>query len=168
MFKDKKNIIILILSAIILIMIIGSVAFFITRKVEGNTHIDGSKLSSLELLEMFKKEGYEIRITELDGTLYIILNNKREGITIQRIPNTLLGTMMTFDDDSINNEMADLITLSYNNTKEKEQQYKAYENWMKYYNITRTQLSEMLDDYYRNNKDKTETINTEELLKTIK
>ena len=74
---------------------------------------------------------------------------------------------MTFDDDSINDEMADLITISENDSKEKQEQYEAYKSWMEYYNITKTQLSEMLDTYYNNNKDKIETINTEDLLKSL-
>ena len=64
-------------------------------------------------------------------------------------------------------EMADLITISENDSKEKQEQYEAYKSWMEYYNITKTQLSEMLDMYYNNNKDKIETINTEDLLKSL-
>ena len=127
-------------------------------------------MSSSELLEMFEKEGYKIELTEFSGQsgTYIILEDNKNGITIQKILNTLLGTMMTFEDNTINDKMADLIDLSENNTKEKEQQYEAYERWLKKYNITKTQLSQMLDSYYNNNKDKIEVINTDELLKSFK
>lgn len=166
MLKDKKNITILILSIIILILIVGIISFFIINQHHKKS-IDGSNLSNSELLEMFSKEGYEVKLTNIDGKLYINLENDKEGITIQRISDTLIGTLMTFNDDSINNEMADMITLSENNTKEKKLQYEAYKNWLDYYNTTKTQISEMLDTYYKNNKDKVEYINTEELLKSF-
>lgn len=167
MFKDKKNVVILILSIIILIMLIGIAIVLIFNQYHKKT-IDGSNLSTSELLEMFYQEGYEVELINIDGTLYINLENEREGITIQRIPDTLVGTLMTFDDDSINDEIADLITLSRNDTKGKQQQYEAYKNWMEYYNITKAQLTKMLDTYYNNNKDKIEMINTEELLQSFK
>lgn len=163
MLKDKKNIIILTLSIVIFAMIICIILFFSMNKSDKETTVDGSKMSSSELLDMFKSEGYEIRLTNLDGTLYIILENEIDGITIQRIPDTLIGTLMTFNDDSINDEMADLITISENDSKEKQEQYKAYKSWMEYYNITKSQLSEMLDEYYKNNKDKIEIIDTNSL-----
>lgn len=163
MLKDKKNIIILILSIVIFAMLICIILFFSINKTNNETTIDASKMSSSELLDMFKSEGYEIRLTNLDGILYIILENEKDGITIQRILNTLVGTLMTFDDDSINNEMADLITISENDSKERQEQYKAYKSWIEYYNVTKTQLSEMLDEYYENNKDKVEIIDTNTL-----
>lgn len=167
MLKDRKNIIILILSIIIFIMVIGIIVFLSINSATKERKLDRSKMSSSELLEMFENEGYEIKMSNIDGTLYINLENERDGITIQRIPDTLIGTLMTFDDDSINDEMADLITISENDSKEKQEQYEAYKSWMEYYNITKTQLSEMLDMYYNNNKDKIETINTEDLLKSL-
>ena len=163
MLKDKKNIIILILSIVIFAMLICIILFFSINKTNNETTIDASKMSSSELLDMFKSEGYEIRLTNLDGILYIILENEKDGITIQRILNTLVGTLMTFDDDSINNEMADLITISENDSKERQEQYKAYKSWIEYYNVTKTQLSGMLDEYYENNKDKVEIIDTNTL-----
>ncbi len=168
MFKDKKNVIILLLSIIILLLIIGFIIFFVITKPKDKPSIDASKLSSIELLEMFNQEGYKIEMTNIDGTLHLDLENEKEGITIQKIPNTLVGTLMTFNDDSINNEMADIITLSYNDTKEKEQQYKAFKSWLEYYNVSKTQISEMLDDYYNDNKNEIEYVDTEELLKSFK
>lgn len=168
MLKDKKNIIILSLSVFLIVSIIVILIVVFAPKKLSSKNIDGSKLSSLELYEMFKEENYKIKITNIDGTLYINLENESEGITIQRIPNTLTGPMMTYDDDSINDKMADLIDLSRNNTEEKQQQYKAYQSWLKHYNITKTQLSEMLDEYYTNHKNETEFINTKELLNSFK
>lgn len=168
MFKDKKNVIILLLSIIIFLLVIGFIICFVITKPKDKPSIDASKLSNVELLEMFNQEGYKIEMTNIDGTLYLMLKNKKEGITIQRIPNTLVGTLMTFGDDSINDEMADIITLSSNDTKEKEQQYKAFKSWLEYYNVSKTRISEMLDDYYGDNKDEVEYIDTEELLKSFK
>lgn len=170
MFRDKKNVVIFVLSVIILMIVIGFATFLILNSIKNNKNVDGSKMSSSELLEMFEKEGYKIELTEFSGQsgTYIILEDNKNGITIQKILNTLLGTMMTFEDNTINDKMADLIDLSENNTKEKEQQYEAYERWLKKYNITKTQLSQMLDSYYNNNKDKIEVINTDELLKSFK
>ncbi len=161
--EKKKDIIILILCIIVTILIVGFILFS-TNKLTKATSIDGSEMSSYELIEMFKQEGYEIKITNLDNYIYISLKNDKKGITIQKIPNTLVGTLMTFDDDSINNEMADLIDMSENDTPQKKQQYKAFESWLEHYNISKSQISQMLDYYYTNNKSETKFINTKELL----
>ena len=168
MLKDKKNIIILLLITIILI-IIGITIALASKLNEKNFSktIDSSKLSSTELLEMFEDEGYQIELityTSLPSTVYIIFNNKTEGITIQRIYDTYVGNQMTFDDDSINDEMADLLYSDRNDTEEEKQQYKAYRSWLNNHNITKTQLSNMLDVYYEKNKDKIKTININEFL----
>lgn len=165
MFKDKKNVIILILSIVVLIFIIAMITIIINQHHKNSK--DGSNLSSSELLEMLYQEDYKIEITNIDKTIHITLKNKKKGITIQRIYNTYLGTLMTFENDIINDERADVIKLSNNTTNKEKQQYKAYEDWLEYYNITQTQISEMLDYYYDINKNKTETINTEELLNSF-
>lgn len=155
MLKDKKNIVIFILSLIILIMIVGIAILLIFNLVSKTKTIDGSEMSSYELLEMFKQEGYEVQIYKSGNTtIYVNLENEKEGITIQRIYNNYIGNLMTFDDDSINDEMADLIDANKNDTVLKKQQYEAYENWIKKYNITKLQISEMLDKYYNENKNK--------------
>lgn len=163
--KDKKNIIIMLLIVVIIILLFLFILFPIINKKNVN-NIDGSNMSSSKLIEMFNKEGYNIKLTKFYGQsgTYIILENQTEGVTIQRIVNTLIGTLMTFGDKSVNNERADLIDISRNNTKEKEQQYKIYQSWLKHYNITKTQLSDMLDYYLINNDEQTENININELL----
>lgn len=153
MFKDKKNIIILLLSILIIIMSIVIVIFL--TLFNKHPKIDVSKMTSSELIEMFKQEGYEIVIYKSNNsTIYVNLENSKEGITLQRIYNIYLGNLMTFDNDSINDEMADLIDTNKNNNILKKQQYEAYESWLKKYNITIFQISEMLDKYYSDNKDK--------------
>lgn len=165
MFKDRKNIIILILSIIIFVLIMAFMIYFIFNKYSGFKNIDGSNMSTLELTEMFKSEGYELQVININGTMYTTLENKAEGITIQKIYNTLVGNLMTYDDDTINDEMADLLDTTSNDTLEKKQQYEAYEKWLNIYNITKVQLTKVLDDYYAENKNNAEIINTQELLK---
>lgn len=146
---DNKNVAILVLSIILGIIILLFILFTIFNQIKKSEMIDASDFSSSELIKMFDEEGYEIKIyTSGEYTTYVNLENNEKGITIQRIYNDLIGTLMTFDDDSINNEMADLIDTSENDTVEEEQQYEAFENWLKKYNITKLQVSDMLDTYY--------------------
>lgn len=143
--SDKKNIIILILAILLVLAII----IIIVPKTQKTKSIDGSEYSSYELINMFEEESYTFEIwTSGEYTTYIILENESEGITIQRIYNDLVGTSMTFDDDTINDDMADLIDTSNNDTVEKKQQYEAFENWLDSFNITKLQVSETLDTYY--------------------
>lgn len=169
----KKNIVILILSIIIVIMAIVIILLLFNKNIITDTassttySIDGSKMSNSKLLEMFEKEGYEIKIecfSNSKSTMYVILDNKTEGITIQRIYNIYIGNQLTFSDDSINDSIADLLYTNENDTNDKKQQYKAYQSWLEKYNITKTQLSEMLDTYYNQNPDKIEVIDIDNLL----
>ena len=162
-FKDRKNIVILVLSIIIFIMITSIVVVLILRNIKISKKIDVSNYSYTELVNMFEEKGYKFELYYKNSkynisTVYIILDNETEGITIQRIYNTITGNMMTFDNDSINDKMADLIDTSENDTPEKEQQYKAFENWLKKYNIPKLQVSNMLDTYYDLHKDKAQDL----------
>lgn len=172
----KQTIIIILLSIVILVLTTILVSFIIIKNTSSNEtktySIDGSKMNDAELLEMFQKENYNIKLEKIislssptysDNCVYVIFENEREGIRIQRILNTLVGTLMTYEDDSINDERADLLQLSRNDTKEEQEQYDAFLSWLKKYNITKTQLSNMLDYYYYNNTDKIQTINTDDL-----
>jgi|GEM_PF-5428557 hypothetical protein len=163
-FKNKDNIIIL-LSIIVAVLLATICVIFLTiASSKKSKNIDGSNLNTSELINMFESDGYSLEITNLDGTIYVSLNNKKDGISIQRIFNTYIGTLMTFDDDSINDEMADILNISDNDTEEKKKQYKAYKNWLEYYNISKMQLIDMLDYYYTNNKENIEYIDTNKLL----
>lgn len=167
MKNNSKNAIIIILSIVLTIMLLISIIItsllFLNNSTE-KTSIDGSKMPSTELIQMFQNEGYEIELTNIDNILYIILKNKKEGITIQRIPNTSIGTLMTFKDENINDYMADILDFSYNDTTEKKEQYKTFQNWLNYYNITKVQLSTMLDYYHTANKDKINYIDSKDFL----
>lgn len=161
-FKDRKNIVILVLSLIIFIILMSIATVFILHNIKTSKKIDASNYSYIELVNMFEEKGYKFKLyyqnSRYISTIYIILDNEAEGITIQRIYNNVTGNMMTFDDDSINDEMADLIDTSKNNTPKKEQQYEAFENWLKKYNITKYQVSNMLDTYYDLHKDEAEDL----------
>lgn len=152
----KKNVVVIILSIVIIIMAI-CIIYLISSKNSSELasnksySIDGSQMNDTELIEMLKKEGYNIEVTSSNAssvTTYIILSNDTEGIIIQRIYNPYIGTQMTFRDKNLNDEYADLLYSGDNDTNEKEQQYKAYQSWLEKYNITKTQLSDMLDTYY--------------------
>lgn len=163
---DNKNVAILVLSIILVIIVVLFLLFFILNQVKKSEAIDASGYSSLELIDMFNQEGYDIKIyTSGQYTVYVTLENDSEGITIQRIYNSLVGNMMTFDDNSINDEMADLIDTSENDTPEKEQQYNAFENWLENYNITKLQISDMLDTYYDLHQDEAEDL--DELINNV-
>lgn len=159
---NKKNVI--IFSLLILVIILILIILFLLLNNKNISNIDASNMSYSELLQMFEEEGYKFELTSLDDILYITLKNSSDGITIQRIPNTLVGTLMTFYDNTINGEIADLIDTSKNDTKGKENQYKAFKNWLNYYNLSEMQLCTMLDKYYQTNFDKIEYIDTNKIL----
>ena len=173
----KQNIIIIMLSIIIFILSIAFIAVFINRNITSDNQksysIDGSKMNNEEEFKMLQKENYTISMTQFTSSsykyyysrpIYITLENKQESIRIERIVNTLTGTLMTYRDKSINYEYADLIYSSYNNSDEKKQQYKAFTSWLQKYNISKTQLSDLLDWYYKNNSDKIEIIDEDKIL----
>ena len=156
---DNKNVAILVLSIILGVVILFFILFIMLSQIKKSEMIDTSNYSYSELVAMFNQEGYEITIhTSGQYTVYIVLENNEEGVTIQRIYNNLIGNLMTFDDDSINDEMADLIDTSENDTPEKQQQYKAFENWLNKYNLTKYKISNMLDTYYDLHKDEAEDL----------
>lgn len=159
MFKDKKNIIILLFIIIIILAIYG-IIFLIHGENSNSTETfevkknDWSNLTSTELIDKFQSDGYEISVNLYSSTTaYITLENKNEGIYIQRVQNTLIGGMLSFKNRNINDELADLIDISRNNTDEEKQQYKYFEKWSSQYNVSKTQLTAMLDYYlqYQNN-----------------
>lgn len=164
-FIDKKNIIILVLLIIILSLIIFISNFIYIRTNSSN--INKSNYSYEQLLRMLEDDGYYVRIRDIDNCVYINLINDEIGIEIQRIPKTAIGPVMTFENKNINDEFADLISLSKNNTIEKELQYKNYKDLLKKYNITTKQITDLLEEYYNKNKNECEVTNTQELIDSI-
>lgn len=111
---------------------------------------DNSDLNSFEVIEYLEKKGYTFEIQDYTytySTHYVVLRNDDEGIWIQKIINELTGTMLSFKNDQINDEFADITSESANKTKEEEQQYEAYLNWLKDMGLTKMQLVDALDFY---------------------
>lgn len=161
---DNKNVAILVLSIILVIIVVLFLLFFVLNQVKESQKIDASNYSFSELVNLFKNEGYEFELYYKDKdskyfyTTYATLENKDNGISISKIHNNSIGTIFTFNDDTINDESVNLIDTSENDTVEKEQQYTAFENWLKKYNITKLQVSDMLDTYYDLHKDEAEDL----------
>lgn len=84
--KDKKNIIIMLLIVVIIILLFLFILFPIINKKNVN-NIDGSNMSSSELIEMFNKEGYNIKLTKFYGQsgTYIINDEQTENININEL-----------------------------------------------------------------------------------
>lgn len=133
---------------IVLICIIVVLLFLL---FSGNINTkDNSNLSSSEVIEYLENEGYTFETedyADLYPTHYIILRNDNEGIWIQKLTNELVGTMLSFKNDQINDEFADITSESANETTQEEQQYEAYENWLKDMGLTKMQLVDALDFY---------------------
>ena len=150
--KDIILIVVLIISILLNILLISYISISnASKKVSKN--IDASTMLDSELVQMFKDEGYEISMTRFSSADYIVLSNEANGVNIQRVYTKYIGTLMTYYNKTINDKMADLINFTDNDTEEKKQQYENFQDWQKYYNISLSQLSEFLDNYYKNNQD---------------
>ena len=111
---------------------------------------DNTDLTSFEVIEYLENEGYTFETqdyTHIYTTHYIILRNDSEGIWIQKIDDELIGTMLSFKNDQINDEFADMTSESTNETKEEQQQYEAYMNWLEDMGLTKMQLVNSLEFY---------------------
>ena len=150
--KETILIIVLVISILLNIVLLIYVGINTIPK-KSNKNIDASTMTDSELLFMFKNEGYDIKLESFSTADYILLENDSKGITIQRIYSKYIGTLMTYDNDTINDEMADLISITDNDTDSKKQQYENFQDWLQYYNLTLSQLSKFLDNYYKENQD---------------
>lgn len=111
---------------------------------------DNTDLTAFEVIEYLEDKGYMFETqddTNIYTTHYIILRNDNEGIWIQKLDNELIGTMLSFKNDQINDEFADMTSESANETKEEQQQYEAYMNWLEDMGLTKMQLIDALDFY---------------------
>lgn len=111
---------------------------------------DNTNLSSYEIITYLESKGYSFETQDVIQTYlthYIILRNDSEGIWIQKLDNELVGTMLSFKNDQINDEFADMTSESSNETKEKQQQYKAFINWLEDMGLTKMQLINALNFY---------------------
>ena len=141
MLKDKKNSIILLLISIILALTIYFLFFSCNN-------------TSKKLLSLIK-QGYEIKIFVEDGFSYIVLKN--ENITITRMATTDAGDnilLLSFKDKTINNSDADMFSNPYQTNIKSEMlsQQSASIEWLKKQNISATELSDILGQYFYNNQ----------------
>lgn len=150
--KDIVLIAVLIISILLNLILLSYIGISNASK-KINKNIDASTMIDSELLQMFNDEGYEISMSRFSSADYIVLSNESNGVNIQRVYTKYIGTLMTYYNKTINDEMADLIDFTDNDTEEKKQQYENYQDWLKYYNISQTQLTKFLDNYYEKNQD---------------
>ena len=133
------------LSIIIIILMFIIISSSIKIKKQDNIN-----LSSYEVITYLESKGYSFETQDFIQTYlthYIILRNDSEGIWIQKLDNELVGTMLSFKNDQINDKFADMTSESANETKEEQQQYKAYINWLNDMGLTKMQLIDALDFY---------------------
>lgn len=131
----------------ILVVILLSIILFNNIKTRKQ---DNSSLVSFEVIQYLEERGYTFEVqdyTYIYTTHYIILKNDDEGIWIQKIVDELTGTMLSFKNKQINNEFADITSESANETKEEQQQYEAYINWLEDMGLTKMQVVDALDFY---------------------
>lgn len=150
--KETILIIVLVISILLNLILLSYIGISNASK-KINKNIDASTMIDSELLQMFNDEGYEISMSRFSSADYIVLSNESNGVNIQRVYTKYIGTLMTYYNKTINDEMADLIDFTDNDTEEKKQQYENYQDWLKYYNISQTQLTKFLDNYYEKNQD---------------
>lgn len=114
---------------------------------------DNTKLSDKEVQAYLEDEGYIFEVSDLSSSVnthYVIIRN--DTIWIQKIDNPYTGLMLTFKDNDINSEHADIINKEENETSIQKEQYDAYINWLDTHGLTKVQLQNVLDYYDANNK----------------
>ena len=136
-----------IIGLIIVIVILLFIVFFNNLKIGKQ---DNTDLTSFEVIEYLENEGYTFETqdyTYIYTTHYIILRNDEEGIWIQKIISEISDNQVTFRNKQINDKSADMTSESANETKEEQQQYEAYMNWLEDMGLTKMQLVDALDFY---------------------
>lgn len=136
---------IVVLSIIIIVLMIIIFSSNIRAKNQDNTD-----LNSYEVVKYLESKGYTFETQDFMQTYlthYIILRKDSDGIWIQKLNNELIGIMLSFKNSLINDEFADMTSESANETKEEQQQYEAYMNWLEDMGLTKMQLVDALDFY---------------------
>ena len=111
---------------------------------------DNTNLTTFEVMDYLQSNGYTFKIedyTYIYTTHYIILRNDDDGIWIQKIINDLTGTYLTFKNDLVNDEHANITSEAANETEDKKQQYEAFLNWLEDMGLTKKQLNDVLNLY---------------------
>lgn len=137
-----------IIGLIILVTILVLIIF--ANKLKARQQQDNTNLTTFEVMEYLQSNGYKFEVedyTYIYTTHYVILRNDADGIWIQKIINDLTGTYLTFKNDLINDEHANITSEAANETEDKKQQYKAFLNWLEDMGLTKRQLNDVLDLY---------------------
>lgn len=140
---------------IVLIILIIILLFIVFSNIVKIGKQDNTDLSPFEVIEYLEDKGYMFETqdyTYIYTTHYIILRNDEEGIWIQKIISEISDNQLTFRNKQINDESADMTSESTNETKEEQQQYEAYLNWLEDMGLTKMQLVDALDFYDSMNK----------------
>lgn len=152
--KNKKIINIFICIIVILIMIIGSLVYYIMSsknvedKIEEEAKIDTSNFTSREIKEYLEEQGYEFTtdtMTNFYTTIYTMIEKESEGITILKIENPLTGIEYSFKNLSCNDEYANISSKAANDEIDEENQYKAFLDWLEDLNLTKLQIINVMD-----------------------
>lgn len=117
----------------------------------GGKAIDHTKLKDEEVQQYLEKEGYEFKVDTMTSkvtTRYTVIRN--DEIWIQKVDNPYTGEMMSFKNEKVNDELADILNKNKNETQLKKDQYKAYLEWLDLHGITDSQTKQVLEYYDEN------------------
>ena len=119
--------------------------------------IDKSGFSDAEVIDYLQNQGFEFSATEgsTGSTKYIYVSNPENEIAFQKITNTYLGLMYSWQNGDVNDEWAEMKSTYNNDTDDKQKQFNEYEKWLKYHNLTSKQITDALD-YFESNVDEYE------------
>lgn len=142
----------------VVLFIIIIFAMFMISGCGKNNKINKNKGSytSFQIIEFLEEEGFEFKMKR-DSTLmginrkYIYAYDDSSTIWIQKIVDPYTGTSYTWHNSDLNDEYAEIKNTYKNDGYKKEQQYKEYQKWLKYYGLTNKQIIDTLDYYDENN-----------------
>lgn len=139
------------LIALIMCMIV-IFAFSGCNDKNDSTSVDKSGFSDADVIEYLQNQGFEFSATEgsTGSTKYIYVSHNDSKIAFQKITNTYIGILYSWKNGDINDEWAEMKSTYENDTDEEKKQFKAYEKWLEYHNLTSKQVTEALD-YYDSN-----------------
>lgn len=169
MFKDRKNITILVLSVIILILIISIFIFFIANNKQNNiTNSEStsyklgkdneakaenlSELSYPDLRYFLEKKGYTFETQTITSDSFNCTYFSNEEIAISAtIDIEGYKYILEYWDKTFEGPACCITDLSANTTENKQKQYTSYLKWKENIGLTQEQIKEVLLKYYLEN-----------------
>lgn len=152
--KINKNLFFLIISSTFIIIIL--LLIILLNTLNNNNKIKQVNTMSFndeQVIEYLENNDYEIKkyiFESTPNTIYVTISNDK--IEMQKIDNPYIGTVYFFDNNLYNDNYADIMNLSKNNTDEKKEQYYAYKKWLDSINLTDEQIISALKYYDKYNK----------------